>query len=440
MEHTSSYWKTVFCDLRHENKTHPNFVCILLALLTIPMGYAVNGFAVALLVLVSLVSFKRNNFRFEITQIFPILLFALMALSLLWTYDLKSSAKALQKGLPLILIPICFLISRPFSTEQKRSLIGFFSKGMVVFTLYWLVKAAFRFAMGEDVSVFFYHELVTEDVNAIHVAVYITVAISYFLTRESKTLAEKLTLLLLSVFLILLSSKNITVVFLVISAVYGYRRFKSRQRSNLLVGALVLCVLAAIAMMGRIKDRFIAEFQDGHSINKEMSNERGNVYNVSIGQAWSQEKFYGNDYFPGTAFRVYQIHIFTEMLHEDTILFTGYGLNASAFKIEEKGRQHGVYDGEGREEGYLRKNFHNQYVQLFAELGIFGFLILIAMLAINLKNAIQTKDFVHISFAILMISLFLTESFLSRQRGIVFFTIMYCLLNSAPAVIAPKQE
>ena len=51
------------------------------------------------------------------------------------------------------------------------------------------------------------------------------------------------------------------------------------------------------------------------------------------------------------------------------------------------------------------------------------------MLFVNLKNGINNKNFIHISFAVLMISLFLTESFLWRQRGVMFFTIMYCLFN-----------
>jgi len=57
-------------------------------------------------------------------------------------------------------------------------------------------------------------------------------------------------------------------------------------------------------------------------------------------------------------------------------------------------------------------------------------MLLVLMLSFNLKNAIKNKDFIHIAFAVLMISLFLTESFLWRQRGIVFFTLFYCLLNS----------
>ena len=71
--------------------------------------------------------------------------------------------------------------------------------------------------------------------------------------------------------------------------------------------------------------------------------------------------------------------------------------------------------------------FHNQYVQNFAELGVIGFLLLLVILFINTKNAFATKDFIHIAFAILMISLFLTESFLWRQRGVLFFMLFYSL-------------
>ncbi|MBC7643343.1 MAG: O-antigen ligase family protein, partial [Flavobacterium sp.] len=148
--------------------------------------------------------------------------------------------------------------------------------------------------------------------------------------------------------------------------------------------------------------------------------------------AWTNTIFRANDYFPGTAFRVYQFRIFLEMMKENNIFWQGFGLNASYKKIEEKGIYYHLYlgDATNNNQGYQTKNFHNQYVQNFAELGVFGFLILITMLFINLKNALKNKNFIHISFAILMISLFLTETFLWRQRGVVFFTMMYCLMNA----------
>jgi O-antigen ligase len=62
--------------------------------------------------------------------------------------------------------------------------------------------------------------------------------------------------------------------------------------------------------------------------------------------------------------------------------------------------------------GYQKMNFHNQYVQNFANLGVLGFLLIVMMQFVTVKNAIKTKDFMHFAFAFLMISLFLTESFL----------------------------
>jgi O-antigen ligase len=137
---------------------------------------------------------------------------------------------------------------------------------------------------------------------------------------------------------------------------------------------------------------------------------------------------------------VYQFRIFTELIKDNYIFFIGLGLDASYPKIEEKAKYYNLYLGKNGEDGYQNKNFHNQYVQNFADLGVFGFLLIVVMLFINLKNAIKSKEFVHFAFSILMISLFLTESFLWRQRGVVFFTMMYCLFNSVNTANSSKQE
>jgi O-antigen ligase len=118
------------------------------------------------------------------------------------------------------------------------------------------------------------------------------------------------------------------------------------------------------------------------------------------------------------------LRIFTEMQKEKPTFFTGFGLEASQDKIREKCKIHNLNNE------YGEYNFHNQFIQTFAEIGIIGLLILIAMLTVNLFNGIKQKDFLHIAFAITMIMLFLSESFFCRQRGIVFFTLLYCLFNA----------
>lgn len=166
------------------------------------------------------------------------------------------------------------------------------------------------------------------------------------------------------------------------------------------------------------------------SVNDVISKGSEKVYNVSIKQAWSNNAFKPNDYFPGTAFRVYQFRIFIEFLQEESIFWTGFGLDASYSKIAEKGIHYNLFLGNETQEGYQTKNFHNQYIQVFAELGIFGLLLLLTMVFLSFRNAMKTKSYVHIAFSGLIIALFFTESFLWRQRGITFFILMYCIFNA----------
>ena len=116
--------------------------------------------------------------------------------------------------------------------------------------------------------------------------------------------------------------------------------------------------------------------------------------------------------------------MFLEIFQEEPVFWEGLGLNASLGKLKEKELKYNLYPG------YGTFNFHNQYVQNFAELGFIGFLLLVVILFLNIKKAIHNKDFIHISFGILMISLFLTESFLWRQTGVLYFIIFYCLFNN----------
>jgi hypothetical protein len=164
-------------------------------------------------------------------------------------------------------------------------------------------------------------------------------------------------------------------------------------------------------------------FVDNISHQKEIHKIQ-KLHNVSIKEAWNNREFKQNDFFPGTALRVYQARVFREIFHEESLFLTGLGLEASQDKIRYKAKQHNLFYE------YGEYNFHNQYIQTFAELGVLGFLVLTTMLFINIKNGVSKKDFLHIAFAITSIVLFLSESFFCRQRGIVFFVVLYCLFNS----------
>lgn len=433
MENIFNFSKNVFQNLKQEYNNHASLLFVLLALLCIPLGYAFNSLSLALLIIITLINFKKADFSFKNYLIFPIVLYLLMLLSLTWSIDADRTIAAISKELPLLLFPICFLLFRTFSDDEKQKIIKGFSYGMVAFAFFYLINASIRFLSSQDTSVFFYHELVTKDVNAIHVSVYMSVSFFYFLVKPIKTNWDKLALAVLFLMVFLLSSKNIVVVFIGLLGYYYLFFSKTAKKLRLRNLILAIVILLSLPFIGKVKERFKQEYETimtDSSVNDVINKGSETVYNVSIKQAWNNDTFKPNDFFPGTAFRVYQFRIFTEFLQEEAIFWKGFGLDASYSKIEEKGVQYHLFLGNQYQEGYQKMNFHNQYIQVFAELGIFGFLLLIIMLALTIRNGIASKNYFHIAFSVLMIFLFITESFLWRQRGVTFFIVMYCVLNT----------
>ena len=435
MGNTYNYWKNAWQKEKATLLTNPLVALIALVLITIPLHYRYSNISIMLLVAYSLVKFKPRNFTFQKALVLPILLYGLMALSLFWSIDFKESLHALSKEIAFILLPLCFLINPLLSKAEKDKILCYFSYAYFGYAIFYLLKAVIRYTITKDTSVFFYHELVTFDVNAIHMSVYISVAFFYFFIKKEKNLLDKIAIVVLLFFLVLLSSKNIIIVFLILLLLASFFHLKTKWNSTNKISLLFLAILVfGFVFYGKLKDRFLLEVNSNTTENTN-SQAPGLVNNVSVSDAWNKEPFQTNDFFAGTALRVYQARIFSEMLHEEPIFYTGFGLNATQSKIVAKRKQHQLY------EGYDKFNFHNQYIQFFAEIGVFGLLLFLLIVAINLKNAIKSKNFVAISFAILMISLFLTESFLSRQRGIVFFVIMYCIFNSKyKAFPQPKEQ
>ena len=95
---------------------------------------------------------------------------------------------------------------------------------------------------------------------------------------------------------------------------------------------------------------------------------------------------------------------------------TGYGIGMSKKVVQEQFKKNG-YD-------YLIKrnyNSHNQYIQVFIDHGIFGFLLLVFFTFGMLYLSLKQYDFIYALFLVVMILNFMTESILETQSGVIFF-------------------
>jgi O-antigen ligase len=411
------------------------FVYLIAAILvTIPLKNIFSTILIVAFMVASLFYVRRKNTTFSVVQILPMLLYLLMIVSLIWSHDPKQSLFGLQKLLSFFFIPVAFVFIPKIDKNGIVKIAKLFSYGMVVYALFYIVSASIRYYQTQNVDVFFYHELVNKDLNVIYFSVLVSFALFYFISLKEKKFAEKAFTLILIVLLLLMSSKSIITIDIIILVCYYYYFVDIPKTTKTLTVFSVVCFLTfSVLYVEEAKERFLLEYETAfidNTVNNKMSDTLNKVYNVSVKHAWTKDRFEQNNFFPGTALRVYQTRIFLEMLNEQDILFTGFGLEASQHQIHKKAKEHNLFPSFGM------YNFHNQYIQTFAELGVFGLLILISMLLLNFKNAWKHKDFLHIAFAITMIMLFLSESFFCRQRGIVFFIFLYCLFN----MYAIKQE
>jgi len=428
MVNTYTYLRNRFLKISNLERNNEVFVFLIaFILLAIPLKYIVGSISIILFILVAFVNFRRKNLSFSKSLLVPVAFYLLMGLSLFWTRDFKLSMAGLQKELIFLLVPIAFAVMPKLTVPQRYKIVRLFSYGMVLFCVFYLAKAVFKFISTREISVFFYHELVTLDVNAIYVSVFTSFALFYFIDRKNKDNLTRIIIGFLTIMVFLLSSKSIIFIdFILIICYYSFFSDVPKSVRFLTVTAVGGFLFFSLFFVDEVRDRFLLEYETAfvdNTVNAKIGNENEIVYNVSLQQAWNDNQFKDNQFFPGTALRVYQFRIFTELMREESVVLTGFGLEASQDQIQKKATQYNLYDG------YGDFNFHNQYVQTFAELGFFGFLLLISMLFITIKKACQHKDFLQITFGITMIVLFLTESFFCRQRGITFFVILYCLFN-----------
>lgn len=71
---------------------------------------------------------------------------------------------------------------------------------------------------------------------------------------------------------------------------------------------------------------------------------------------------------------------------------------------------------------------HNEFLYILLGNGVISLIVFISFLAIPFRSAWMKKDYLLMAFIFLFVSLCLTETILERQKGIVFFALVFPLL------------
>jgi len=387
------------------------------------MDYGVIGFAMFLNVICWLWSYKKWEWRgFDMSKAYiTMILFGFLhVLSLIWTVNMDASLKTVSMKLSFILYPIMFSLMPKIKKEEFLFAVVAFIFAIIGVDIFVLIKSGFSYLNNFDSSIFFYHDLSGQvGLNAIYFSVINGVALLFLLFDVSPNhrYLKVIGVLFFSTMLILLFSKMVIGALLILLIIYALiygsefiRKLKWNSPALILIVAIVLSFL----WLG---------------INSEIISGRVNEFrNSEVKTAWVE-----NDLrklrVEGISIRVFQYRALKEIIRDQPgKLVLGYGHNAHQNLLNDKYIKYHVYTGKNNDAGVMDLSFHNQFVFTFLSLGFIGLGVLIWLFVVWLKQSYLSHDLSMFFVALLFMFVFLTEMFLERQRGVMFFVVVLTVL------------
>lgn len=387
------------------------FLWSLLALVpaTLLIGYAPSSIALGIFIAFSIryIVIKKASFKTKISLVLPILLFLWCCLSYFWSVDTEQTLKGIGRLQALALVPLvsCFLPKISLRTLDR--IFRVVTIANLLTGVFFIIIAIVKYLNHNSFSVFTYHNLVEVlDLNAIYVSVLYALSYFYLLSKNEKSKLDYLGLIFLGALIMLLSSKIIIIGFIFgnISYFFWFKGHKTLNPKKAIVAAVV-----ATGILYFTSKEFVDRLLIETSTNLE--------------EVIKKEKF--NKVYPwtGTSIRLLQIRILKKQIKENQIFWKGFGLFASKDNLKQQHIEFNTYYG------YHSYNYHNQYAQVLAELGIFGLGVLSFMLFYGLKKSAEERHFLMFIAFFLVLMVFITESFLWVQRGLFIFIIIYTVFN-----------
>lgn len=361
----------------------------------------------------------KNKFRrlYQRKALFYLLLFYLLHwVVLLVTDNTHEASRNLSLKTALLLLPFSLgSVEEPVNKQQKKILLSTFIYGLGVICLVDLCYAFFRFLDTGSTSHFFYDQLPQVLKRKQHyMGWYLSTGIvvilwrlfgaHQFARRSTRWLHILLGLLFFTVILLLSTRAQILgliVMFTVGGLVYSYQK-GVLMKGVLAIMSTMILIGASLYIVPKTRQRIVETIDE-----------------------WEEWK-YGEGR-KDTNVRVFIWKYGFEVFSENIALGTGAGdanddLHLKFEKCEE------LFWGGDRNFLLTEKNYnyHNQFLQSAASLGIIGLVLLLLVFfwpfIYNRKNSLLLL-FMAISFFG-----FFTESMLERQAGLLFFAFMYPFL------------
>ncbi|HEU5290201.1 MAG TPA: O-antigen ligase family protein [Cyclobacteriaceae bacterium] len=360
---------------------------------TIPLSQFLSSRLLALLFVLSL--FIRSN---KFSDFFKnswdfIVYLAVLAIGLLYSADIYLGIKVIETNLSFIAIPFIFSSLKYIDEKRSNEIFYSFALGLILSCCICLIVATSNFFSTGDLQSFLYYNLTdTLSLHPTYFAYYLIFAntyglyLLYYQTDSSNLLIKSFAILFFLLVLLLTGGQTAFVSMLLIFAFF-ILKFLTEEKSKV---KRVTIGLIVTMLLGMFVTTMIA--QNGNTVGLTDSWDRLILWQSAINAV--PEPIFG----VGTG-------DYKEVLNK-------YYLDHNLIKFANESF-----------------NSHNQFIQLLYSNGLLGALALILMISRPLYLSSKRENILAILILFPFLIYGMTEVFLGRYQGVVFFALTHQLFT-----------
>ncbi|MBO4873815.1 MAG: O-antigen ligase family protein [Bacteroidales bacterium] len=333
-------------------------------------------------------------------MLFP---FALYLIGLTYSEDITSALHNTETALSLLAFPFIATSFRQNHIEKKLQLVEIsLIAGVFVIMAYSIIKAAMNYAETQDINAFFYTQLIASPHHHSYYVLFSLIILTHSIINSHSNkllLALKIIVSLILVAFIGMLSSKITILILIVYALYIIVRLILSKRVpkwlSILVAALTIATAPALYSIPMVKYRIDSMFA---SIKAQHD---------GIETAYTRNE--------STTIRIKCMESATELISENWLIGTGQGDVYAEMEKKMKLRMGDNYQG--------TCSPHNQFLRTFASFGIMGIASLLLLFFAMFRKAIMSRNSAMVWWCIITLCFFCIEDMLSIINGVIFFCL-----------------
>jgi len=402
-----------------------------------------------------------NELRLNKQIVSLILVYALYVVSFLWSTDISFAYKDLLLKSPLLLFPLIFSSIR-LSKIQFLNVILIFVIASFLINLASIINSFFIFLHTNDLNSFYYQQL-TINIHSAYQATITCFSICCIIYLKHKGFKINDLIFYFFVFfqaliILLLSSRMQILIMAIIAPVFIISRYSmSRQFFKGLIYSLIVLLSSYLFInipSSSLKFRYAQSKKTVSNIALDVkykhTEPRGLIWRHGI-------EVIKDNFFIGTGVGDAKNELVKkykkEIIKKDNIVpaidsisnaikkdpnALRYLANNNTYK-EIKQQENKIKEFAKRilkRNNYVytnfskkKYNFHNQFLQTFATIGLTGFLLLMYFIFSTAHRAFYVRDYLSLAFIFIISFSLVTESMLERHAGVSFFSFFAFFLT-----------